>query len=400
MEHMGMRLAASAVTALSVVLAGDEPRASHAQEEQAYHVIELPSDGSDARGNSINASGMVAGYAGLEGTFDRHAVVWQAGQRFHLGTFGGTNSNVTWPGQNNSGLVVGIAQTAKLQTRLDGWSCRAFFGLSADATKYTCVGFVLEGTRIERLPLLGGDNSFAASVNNRRQVVGWAETASVGQGCVNPTDRGFLAVMWDLNRNDMVVLPPYREDSASAATAVNDRGQVAGISGDCDQSVGRHSARHAVLWENGTVKLLDSDAMDWNTPTSMTQNGDIIVGFSNTPGASAVSPTLRAVLWTTRDDLCPKVPGTNMCVLNPVDGDTTTQAWGVNERGQVVGTSFGQAARAVLWDKGETIDLNTVKGDYPHALVNAMDINSRGQITGRAQRADGTFVAIVATPLR
>ena len=263
----------------------------------------------------------------------------------------------------------------------------------------TCVGFIWDGTRIEPLPLLGGDNSFAASVNNRRQVVGWAETASVGQRCVNPTDRGFLAVMWDLNRNNMTVLPPYADDSASSATAVNDRGQVAGISGDCDQSVGRDSARHAVLWENGTVKLLDSDATNWNTPTSMTQNGDIIVGFSNTPGADPVSPTFRAVLWTTRDGLCPMVPGTNMCVLNPVKGDTTAQAWGVNERGQVVGTSSGQGSRAFLWDNGTTFDLDTLKGDYPHHFINAMDINSSGQITGRARRADGTFVAIVAIPV-
>jgi probable HAF family extracellular repeat protein len=88
-----------------------------------------------------------------------------------------------------------------------------------------------------------------------------------------------------------------------------------------------------------------------------------------------------------------------MCVLEPVAGDTSAQAWGVNGRGQVVGTSSGAISRAFLWENGVTIDLNTVKGDYPHHLVNAMDINSRGQITGRAQRADGTFVAIVATPV-
>jgi probable HAF family extracellular repeat protein len=399
MENMGIRLAASALTALSVVLAGDEPRASQVQEERAYQIVELRSDGRDARGNGINASGIVAGYASHEGSSDRQAVVWQPGQRFDLGTFGGTNSNVTWPGQSNNGLVVGVAQTGNLQTRLDGWSCRGFFGGSADATKYTCVGFVWDGSEITALPLLGGDNSFAASSNNRRQVVGWAETASIDPGCIHSTDRGFLAVMWDLNRHDMVVLPPYGGDSASAATTVNDRGQVAGISGDCDQSVGRHSARHAVLWEKGTVKLLDSDSTNWNTPTSMTQNGDIIVGFSNTPGANPEAPTLRAVLWTTRDGLCPKVSATDMCVLEPVAGDTSAQAWGVNGRGQVVGTSSGAISRAFLWENGVTIDLNTVKGDYPHHLVNAMDINSRGQITGRAQRADGTFVAIVATPV-
>ena len=399
MEKMAMRLTASAVIALSVVLASDQPRASQVPEHE-FVVVELSGrDGPDARGNSISASGTIAGYVIPQGTLNREAAVWRGGERFDLGTFGGSNSSVTWPGQSDSGLVVGIAQTGTLQTRLDGWSCRGFFFPSPDATKYTCVGFVWDGTRIHRLPLLGGDNSFAASVNDRGQVAGWAETGSVGHRCVHPTDRGFLAVMWDLGRNEKTVLPPFGEDSASAATAINNRGQVAGISGDCDQSVGRDSARHAVIWENGTTRLLRSDADSWNTPTSMTESGDIVVGFSNTPGADRVSPTLRAVLWTTRDDLCPKVPGTDMCVLAPVAGDTSAQAWGVNERGQVVGTSCGQVCRAFLWENGVTIDLNAAKGNYPHHLVNAMDINARGQITGRAQKADGTSVAMVATPL-
>lgn len=399
MRMVSMQLAVSAVTMLSVVLASEEPSASQVQEKRAYDVVELRGlDGADARGNSINASGVVAGYASPEGTSDRRAIVWLRGERFDLGTLGGTNSNVTWPGQSNSGLVAGIAQTAEPQTRLDGWSCRGFFGASPDALKYNCVAFVWDQDRMHRLPLLGGDNSFAASLNNHRQVVGWAETSWVDPTCVNKTDRGFQAVLWDLNIDRVVDLLPYGDDSASAATAINDRGQVAGISGDCDQSVGRHSARHAVLWENGVPQLLRSDATTWNTPTSITQNGDIIVGFSNTPGANPVSPTLRAVLWTTRDDLCAKVPGTDMCVLEPLDGHTTAQAWGVNDRGQVVGISCGQVCRAFVWEKGVTVDLNTLTGDYPHPLINAMDINNRGEITGRAQKPDGTHVAVIATP--
>ena len=64
MKSMSMRLTVVAVTALSVVLAGDEPRASDMQEEHSYQIVELNDlNGPDARGNSINASGMVAGYA-------------------------------------------------------------------------------------------------------------------------------------------------------------------------------------------------------------------------------------------------------------------------------------------------------------------------------------------------
>jgi probable HAF family extracellular repeat protein len=396
---VSMQSALSALTIVSVMLAGGKPSASQQRTDRVYEVIELSGPNEpDARGNSITDAGVVAGYATPEGTLDRHATVWLRGEPFDLGTLGGTNSNVTWPGQGNTRLVAGIAQTAQPQTRLDGWSCRGFFGLSPDAVKYTCVAFVWDRDRMHQLPLRGGDNSFAAGMNNHRQVVGWAETASADSTCVNKTDRGFVAVLWDLNHGRMMDLLPYADDTASAATAINDRGQVAGISGDCDQSVGRHSARHAVLWENGVAQLLRSDATTWNTPTSMTQNGDIIVGFSNTPGANPVSPILRAVLWTTRDDLCPKAPGTDMCVIAPLEGHTTAQAWGVNQLGQVVGTSCGLQCRAFLWEKGKTIDLSKWTSDYANPLINAMDINARGEITGRAQRPDGTHVAVVVVP--
>jgi uncharacterized membrane protein len=395
-----MHSAISAVTIVSVVLGSGKPTASQERPARAYEVIELTGpNGPDARGNSISAAGVVAGYASPQGTVDRHAAVWWHGEHVDLGTLGGTNSNVTWPGQGNSGAVAGIAQTARPQTRLDGWSCRGFFGLSPDATKYTCVAVVWDQAGMHRLPLRGGDNSFAAGMNNHRQVVGWAETASADSSCINKTDRGFQAVLWDLHRGRVVDLVPFGNDSASAATTINDRGQVAGISGDCDQSIGRDSARHAVLWENGVPQLLRSDATSWNTPTSITQNGDIIVGFSNTPGVNPVTPAFRAVLWTTRDDLCPKVPGTDMCVLTPLEGDATAQAWGVNERGQVVGSScLGLVCHAVLWENGQTVDLSKLTGEDANPLINAMDINSRGEITGRAQRPDGTHVAVVLVP--
>jgi hypothetical protein len=46
------------------------------------------------------------------------------------------------------------------------------------------------------------------------------------------------------------------------------------------------------------------------------------------------------------------------------------------------------------------VDLNSHKGDYPHLLENAMDINNRGQITGRALKPDRSREAFLATPAR
>lgn len=400
MRQFNGRLVVMAFAALALIASGGGFEAAEQDAGITYEIRPLEDlGGNSSRGNGINDSGHVTGFSNLSQGMGRRAVVWFNGQLFQLDPLGGTNSSVAWSGKNNSDLVVGITQTNELQTRADGWSCRAFFPV--DATKYTCLGFVWEGRRMVPLPTLGGANGFAASANNQRQVVGWAETPFADPTCTDPTQPGFRAVRWNLSTKETVELLPYGADSASAATAISDRGHVVGISGDCDQSVGRRSARHAVMWENGTVKDLGNVGNDsWNTPTAITRLGDIVVGFANAPGASAEAPRFRAWLWTEREDIqCPRLPGTDICDLGTLDDDGTAEAWGVNERGQVVGTSCSPSGpcRAFLWENGVMRDLNHFKGSYPHHLLNAMDINNQGQITGRAQTASG-FEAFIATP--
>jgi probable HAF family extracellular repeat protein len=397
------RLAIVVSAVLATVGFGSRFEAAKQDEDVGYEVRSLLSlGGTSSRGNGINDSGLVTGFSNLAENKARRASVWFHDQIFQLDPLGGTNSSVAWSGKNNSDLVVGITQTNRPQSRTDGWSCRAFFP-GPDNTKYTCVGFVWEGRRMTALPTLGGDNGFATSANNQRQVVGWAETTIPDPTCTDPTQPGFKAVLWDLSRQETVALPPYANDSAGAATAISDHGRVVGISGDCDQSVGRRSAKHAVLWENGTVKNLGTVGGDtWNTPTAITRRGDIVVGFGNAPGADPDAPSFRAWLWTERDDIaCDKLPGTDLCDLGTLDPGGTAEAWGVNERGQVVGTacSAGGDCRAFLWQNGEMKDLDLLKGTYPHRLFNAMDINNLGQITGRARTSSG-FEAFIATPNR
>jgi probable HAF family extracellular repeat protein len=367
-----------------------------------YVVKPLPSlGGASSRGNGINDRGLIAGFSNLPDN-TRRAVVWLHGFVQPLGTFGGSNSSVAWSGQNNRGLVVGIAQTAAPQTRADGWSCRAFFP-GPDNTKFTCLGFAWEFGRMRPLPTLGGDNGFAASANNRRQIVGWAENRTLDTTCAGEPQPQFRAALWDLNTRRTHELIPLGDESTSAATAINDRGQVVGISGDCDQSVGRRSARHAVLWEHGVPRELDDVGGDtWNTPTAITERGDIIVGFASSPNDDPDAPMLRAVVWTTRDDFCPKLPGKNVCDLGTLDAGGTAQAWGVNERGQVVGTSCppAGACKAFLWESGVMSDFNMSKGDFPHHLESAMDINNLGRITGRAVIGANQSVGFVAAPKR
>lgn len=402
-----MRYSASLIVTVATALVWAAfARGFNAAERRYVSTYEVRSlagiGGLSSRGNGIANSGRVTGFSNLPAGKGRRAVVWFNGQLVQVDPIGGTNSSFAWSGTSNSSLAVGVTQTAALQTRTDGWSCRAFFPV--DAAKYVCVGFAWEGGRMIPLPALGGDNSFAASSNNQRQVVGWAETGIADATCINATDRGFHAVRWDLSRNETVPLLPFGNDTASAATAISDRGQVVGISGTCDQSVGRRSARHAVMWHDGAVSDLGNLGNDtWNTPTAITKEGDIVVGFANSAGASADDPIFHAWLWTERDDLaCTRMPGTNLCDLGTLDPGGTSEAWGVNEQGQVVGTACSPAGdcRAFIWEAGTMKDLDLLKGGYPHRLLNAMDINNRGQITGRAQITATTFEAFVASPVR
>ncbi len=92
-------------------------------------------------------------------------------------------------------------------------------------------------------------------------------------------------------------------DTSGAATAINDRGQIVGISGICDQAVGRFTASHAVLWEDGKViDIGNLGGVAWNTPMAINQRGDI-VGFSNFSEADGGNLRPRAFLWTERDGI-------------------------------------------------------------------------------------------------
>ena len=202
--------------------------------------------------NSINNLGDIAGFSNLAGNRMRHAALWQNGLLTDLGTLGGPNSSVAWAGQNESGTIVGFSQTVDADTLGESWSCAAFFP-AATGTGRICLGFVWENGSLTAMPTLGGENSYATGVNDHGRVVGWAETRVHDPTCNAPQVLQFRAVVWEPRSGSMRQLRPLPGDSASAATAINEGGQVVGISGDCDVAVGQFSARHAVLWERDTM---------------------------------------------------------------------------------------------------------------------------------------------------
>ena len=369
-----------------------DPRVSRASLEAGarYSISYLPTlNGSRNRPSGISNSGWIAGFVNRPGNATRVAALWRKGSLDTLGTLGGPNSIVQWPGISNNGLVAGIAETAAPDPLNERWSCTAFL---PSVTGKICLGFFWEDGVMTPLTPLGGNQSFATGVNNSGQVVGWAETPVHDPTCNAPQVLQFRAVLWEPRKGTKRELRPLPGDSTSAATAINDAGQAVGISGDCDIAVGQFSARHSVLWEKDTViDIGDLGGDAWHTPMDINADG-AVVGFSNPLGVIGIDFAPHAFLWTRADGVRD---------LGTLPGDAVSQAVGINSSGQIVGVSSGAINRAFLYENGVMKDLNDLVGpDFPDLLIVAQHINDAGVIVGRAVRRGSTAqVPFVATPV-
>jgi uncharacterized membrane protein len=197
-------------------------------------------------------------------------------------------------------------------------------------------------------------------------------------------------VLWEPKKDRLRELPPLHGDSTSAATAINDRGQAVGISGDCDVAVGQLSARNMVLWEHGSARRIpDLGGEAWNTPMDINETG-VVVGFSNPRSVPGIEFQPFGFVWSR---------GAGTKKLPPLEGHVFSQAFAINANGVIVGRSCGASCRAVIWKNRKPVDLNTLIGSYPHVLTAARDVNDAGVITGNlVKQGTDTNFAFVAIP--
>jgi probable HAF family extracellular repeat protein len=375
-----------------------------------YRVINLgdPEGGTLSQGTSNNQEGWVVGFSTLPGNAVMQAELWRDGTAQRLGTLGGPNSAVAWPNRNHDGVIVGIAETSELQPHNEAWSCSlAVFPGAPDG--HVCRGFVWRDEVMTRLPTLGGDNGFATGVNNLGQIVGWAENNTHDPTCNEFTNTNqvlqFEAVMWvrDGDHYEAAALPPYPGDLDGAATAINQRGAVVGISGICDAAVGGGTAEHMVIWRDGEtlMSLPTLGGTYWNTPMDI-NNRDDVAGFSDLPGdgPTLAQANFHAFFWSARPYACNGKTVTGTCDLGTLDPEGVSEALGVNDLDQVVGVSF-PIGHAFLWQNGTMTDLNKrVVPGTTLILTIDQDINDRGEITGQAIDPNtGATVAFEAIPV-
>jgi probable HAF family extracellular repeat protein len=364
-----------------------------------YKLVVLTSlGGSLAAGISDSDQGWISGYSLLSDNATVHAALWaDSTTATDLGTLGGTNSAVEWP---NHGVnqVVGIAQTTTSDPLGEQWSCS--YPAGGGFIPYTgqeCRGFLWRDGHMISLGTLGGNNSFAAGANLLGQPAGWAETSEHDPTCVAPQVLQFEGVTWDFSGNAHA-LAPLAGDSDSAATAINDLGDVVGISGICQNAVGNQSAAHTVMWAHGVPMSLGTlGGAAWNTP-EMINDLDQVVGFSDLAGDDGgANFNAHAFLWTRSNGIKD---------LGTVGSDQISFAYSINDEGQIAGQSCGTAAcatsRATLDQNGTMYDLNTLltPSSSTYYLVFANDINDLGQITGLAtDSATGAAVAYELIPV-
>ncbi len=357
-----------------------------------YYVFNLGSPlGGVPEPVGINDLGWISGGANLASNTSVHAVLW-VGVPMDLGTLGGPNSNVSWPNHSTKGEIVGIAETSQMNPLGEAWSCSAFF-FGPDG--YICRGFSWQDGVMSELSTLGGYDGYAAGVNNQGRVVGWAENTVRDPTCAGTQVLQFEAVMWGPRLNQMTQLPPLAPDPDSAATAINDKDQIVGISGLCSVAVGGASAEHALLWENGVpTDLGNIGGQAWNTPVALNNQGQI-VGFANTSGDENAPLSPTAFIWTKASGMKP---------IPPYGTDTNDIAFDVNEKGQIVGQSFNAnsgASRAIFWQNNVLSDLNTlVIQPTSLYLALAQGINDAGEIAGTAiDTSSGEAVGFLAVPV-
>jgi probable HAF family extracellular repeat protein len=208
---------------------------------------------------------------------------------------------------------------------------------------------------IRDLGTFGGPASNAIAVNDRGQVIGWAERKQTDENGIHLG----LSFLWD--KGNLCPIGIYPAD-------INDSGRIAG-------RMRAHGMQVAALWEKGRTRSLGSlegercrvtEAIALNDPGQVIGN-----------------------CWTRSDDehwrgfVWQRGRMTDLGDL----GRPHTSVQAINELGQIVGHSDRMNERsgyrethAFLWERGAMRDLAPL--DLPSSWLPTFPLNDRGQVVG------------------
>jgi probable HAF family extracellular repeat protein len=380
---------------LSLMAALVAPIQLGAQEENSKHIRYTVSDlgtlgGTYSYAWGLNNAGRVAGSAATRTQTDglsQTAFLWNRGQITDLGTLGGFNTglNSEAGGPNARGESAVISET--FLTDPNGEDVCGF------GTHRQCLGAIWKNGVMTPLSTLGGTNSEALWLNNRGQVVGFAENRHEEANCATPGQRlRFEAVIWQPN-GEIRKLRPLHGDTVGFAWGINDNGEAVGTSGLCSNTSippAFVSGPHAVLWDKeGSPHLIPGLGHISNLANDINNRREVA-------GTSTLSDgTVHSFLWT-------RETGTHD--IGSLPGSVVTVApccHTMNDRGEITGFAVDEKgnSRAFLWKKKVMVDLNTlIPKNSPLYLLASESINARGQIAGWGVNSKGDVHAFLATP--
>lgn len=216
--------------------------------------------------------------------------------------------------------------------------------------------------------------SNATAMNDRGWVAGLSQNGVIDPNTGAPELRG---VLWTADR---IIDLGTLGGPLSIATAINDRGQVVGFSSnnvpDPYSMFGVPTQTRTFVWEDGEMKDIGTLGGPDSGPFSINNRGQVAGSsyLNDSPNPDTDIPTQDPFLWER---------GT-MTDLGSLGG-TIGSVQGMNSRGQVIGISNlkgNQVYHPFLWspETRRMQDLGTLGGD----LGNANWINDRGEVAGWA----------------
>lgn len=247
-----------------------------------------------------------------------------------------------------------------------------------------------------------GSNGVAKAINNAGTVAGAAETTLLDPGCppYDPSKGQFQQfqvkpAIWV--RGAVTELPTVEGDPDGVVESVNDRGEAVGATGTCSTYNPilpvYMQPLHAVFWEkSGTSTDLKSLGGDQHSQTGTAataiNNRGQVVGLSSL----ADDVTFHAFLWTKQSG--------KMRDLGTASGIQNSAAIALNDQGVVVGVSLdANHFSATIWKNGVAADLNNLISSSPLHLMVSCSINAQGQIIGWALDQNGAVHGYLLNPV-